>query len=105
MAKPPTHQICGTAHWSTEKCPTAAAKVPSALSGHATKDREIVAAWMIANGFATGHSDTICDLLGELTWQVAEMRTEIAAFREKRDKEREAIAERVRKSRERKANA
>ena len=35
---------------------------------------EQLAAWMIANGFATGHGDTMEDLLRELTWQVAELR-------------------------------
>lgn len=37
-------------------------------------DRNKVAAWMIAHGFATGHGDTIDDLLAELAWQVAELR-------------------------------
>jgi hypothetical protein len=36
--------------------------------------REKVAQWMIENGFATGHGDTIDDLLKELTWQIAELR-------------------------------
>lgn len=36
--------------------------------------REIVAAWMIHNGFATGHGDTLQDLLAELAWQIAELR-------------------------------
>jgi hypothetical protein len=30
--------------------------------------RERLAAWMIENSFATGHGDTLEDLLGELTW-------------------------------------
>lgn len=34
---------------------------------------EIVAAWMIKNGFATGHGDTLKALLSELEWQIAEM--------------------------------
>jgi hypothetical protein len=37
-------------------------------------DREKLASWMVANGFATGHGDTIEDLLRELTWQVEELR-------------------------------
>lgn len=37
-------------------------------------DREIVASWMLKNGFATGHGDTIHDLLSELEWQVQELR-------------------------------
>jgi hypothetical protein len=41
------------------------------------KSREIVAAWMIKHGFATGHGDTLTDLLEELSWQVAEIRAKI----------------------------
>jgi hypothetical protein len=37
-------------------------------------DKEKLAAWMIKNGFATGHGDSIEDLLGELTWQFQELR-------------------------------
>ena len=36
--------------------------------------RELLAAWMIENGFSTGHGDTLQDLLRELTWQVKELR-------------------------------
>lgn len=35
---------------------------------------EELAAFMIRNGFATGHGDTFADLLGELEWQVKELR-------------------------------
>lgn len=35
-------------------------------------EREKVAAWMRARSYATGHGDTIEDLLKELEWQVAE---------------------------------
>jgi hypothetical protein len=34
--------------------------------------REVLAAWMIRQGYATGHGDTIEDLLAELDWQIAE---------------------------------
>jgi hypothetical protein len=34
--------------------------------------REKVAAWMMQRGYATGHGDTIDDLLSELSWQIAE---------------------------------
>ena len=34
--------------------------------------REKVAAWMMGRGYATGHGDTIEDLLNELDWQIAE---------------------------------
>lgn len=37
-------------------------------------DREIVAQWMIDNSFATGHGDTLADLLMELQWQITELR-------------------------------
>jgi hypothetical protein len=40
-----------------------------------TSDKERLATWMIQNGFATGHGDTVDDLLGELTWQVKEAAT------------------------------
>src|SRR6266550_719531 len=33
---------------------------------------DALAAWMIANSFATGHGDTPEDLLGELRWQIEE---------------------------------
>ena len=38
----------------------------------AAAEREKVAAWMIKKGLATGHGDTIEDLLQELEWQIAE---------------------------------
>jgi len=44
--------------------------------------REVVAIWMIERGFATGHGDTLQDLLGELSWQLEE-RVAKAAEREK----------------------
>lgn len=36
----------------------------------AAAEREKVAAWMITKGYATGHGDTIEDLLKELEWQI-----------------------------------
>lgn len=36
--------------------------------------REAVAKWMIEHSFATGHGDTIEGLLGELSWQIGEIR-------------------------------
>jgi len=36
------------------------------------EEREKVAAWMMGRGYATGHGDTIEDLLNELDWQIAE---------------------------------
>ena len=35
-------------------------------------ERNKLAAWMIAKGYATGHGDTIEGLLEELRWQVEE---------------------------------
>jgi len=37
---------------------------------------ETIAAWMIANSFATGHGDTLQDLLDELSGQIRELRDE-----------------------------
>jgi hypothetical protein len=35
-------------------------------------ERNKVASWMMAQGYATGHGDTTEDLLKELEWQVEE---------------------------------
>ena len=35
-------------------------------------DKEKLAQWMIRSGYATGHGDTVEDLLKELEWQIAE---------------------------------
>ena len=42
-------------------------------------DKEKVAKWMMSHGYATGHGDTIEDLLKELEWQVAEREREACA--------------------------
>lgn len=42
-------------------------------------DIEKLAQWMIRNGYATGHGDTIEDLLQELEWQVVEKEREACA--------------------------
>ena len=42
----------------------------------AAAEREKVARWIIHKGYATGHGDTIEDLLDELEWQVAERERE-----------------------------
>lgn len=44
-------------------------------------DMEKVAQWMLKNGFATGHGDTLDDLLEELTWQVKELKDQIWSYR------------------------
>lgn len=33
-------------------------------------EKETVANWMMANGFATGHGDSVADMLNELAWQI-----------------------------------
>jgi hypothetical protein len=48
-------------------------------------DREKLANFMLANGFATGHGDTIDDLITELTWQIKEER------RAAKERERKAL--------------
>ena len=35
-------------------------------------EREAVANWLMRKGFATGHGDTIVDMLDELEWQITE---------------------------------
>ena len=40
----------------------------------AAQEREKVAAWMMQQGYATGHGNSIEDLLQELDWQIAEKR-------------------------------
>jgi hypothetical protein len=37
-------------------------------------ERNKLAAWMMAQGYATGHGDSMEDLLKELTWQIHEDR-------------------------------
>lgn len=36
---------------------------------------EEICAWAILNSFATGHGDTLADVLTELSWQIAEIRS------------------------------
>ena len=43
------------------------------------EDRNKIAAWMMAQGYATGHGDTVEDLLNELEWQVEEREREACA--------------------------
>jgi len=45
----------------------------------AAAEREKVAAWMMARGYATGHGDTIEDLLKELEWQIREQERDACA--------------------------
>jgi hypothetical protein len=45
----------------------------------AAAERNKVAQWMIARSYATGHGDTVDDLLKELEWQVKEQEREACA--------------------------
>ena len=45
----------------------------------AAEEREKVARWMIRRGYATGHGDSIEDLLQELDWQIREQEREACA--------------------------
>ena len=45
----------------------------------AEKKREVVANWIMDRGFATGHGDSIVDLLDQLEWQIAEKEREACA--------------------------
>jgi hypothetical protein len=55
----------------------------------AAAERERIAQWMIANSLATGHGDTVEDLLGEAAGQIRELRAQnaqlVAALKEARD--------------------
>jgi len=42
-------------------------------------EREALANWLMRKGFATGHGDSIVDMLDELEWQVAEREREACA--------------------------
>ena len=57
------------------RCP----KVMTSDERIAAAEREKVARWIIYKGYATGHGDTIEDLLTELEWQVAEREREACA--------------------------
>ena len=45
----------------------------------AAAERNKLAAWMIERGYATGHGNTVEDLLKELEWQIAEREREACA--------------------------
>ena len=42
-------------------------------------EREVVSNWIMDRGFATGHGDSIVDLLDQLEWQIAEKEREACA--------------------------
>jgi hypothetical protein len=61
-----------------EEC---ADELEAALASH---DQKVpLAAWMIANSFATGHGDTVEELLKELKWQIDELRGKVGAVEKK----------------------
>jgi hypothetical protein len=39
-----------------------------------------LAEWMVQNGFATGHGDTMDDLLEELDWQIKDIRARLSTW-------------------------
>ena len=45
----------------------------------AAVEREKLVAWMMRQGYATGHGDTVEDLLKEFNWQVREEERELCA--------------------------
>ena len=55
----------GLAHLTIEELERFAALVAAA-------ERNKLAAWMMRQGYATGHGDTTEDLLKEIDWQIAE---------------------------------
>ena len=77
MAREAGFEVYGTDVWITdgwwlEELERFAALVAAA-------ERNKLAAWMIERGYATGHGDTIEDLLQELEWQIAEREREACA--------------------------
>lgn len=59
------------------------------MAAAAVSEREALAAWMMANSYATGHGDTVADLLGELDWQ---HRARAQALTLERDAMREGLS-------------
>ena len=71
----------------------------AAYAAGAAAERNKLAAWMIERGYATGHGDTVEDLLKELEWQIAEREREACAsicFQEGPSIDGELIAEAIR---------
>jgi hypothetical protein len=59
----------GLAYGSDEKPLSSVTRFAALI---AAAEREKVAAWMMRQGYATGHGDTVEDLLKELEWQIEE---------------------------------
>lgn len=64
--------VCWVCDGMDPQCPKC--RSTAAAAAQVIAAREQVAGWMTDNGFATGHGDTLSDLLRELTWQVEELR-------------------------------
>ena len=77
MAREAGFEVYGTDVWITDGWWLEELERYAALV--AAAERNKLAAWMIQRGFATGHGDTIKDLLKELEWQIAEREREACA--------------------------
>lgn len=56
-----------------------ASKIDKLIADAVAAEREKLAAWMMRQGYATGHGDTVEDLLKELEWQIKEREREACA--------------------------
>jgi hypothetical protein len=77
MAREAGFEVYGTDVWITdgwwlEELERFAALVAAA-------ERNKLAAWMMSQGYATGHGDSVEDLLHELEWQIREQEREACA--------------------------
>ena len=62
----------------------------------ADAEREKLAAWMMRQGYATGHGDTVEDLLKELEWQIEErIRNEREAIAQSLDKQADLACDEI----------
>ena len=61
---------CG--HWSGQTVEMNDVGLERFAALVAAAERENLAAWMMRQGYATGHGDTVEDLLKELEWQIEE---------------------------------
>ena len=77
MAREAGFEVYGTDVWITDGWWLEELERFAALV--AAVEREKLAAWMIQRGYATGHGDTIEDLLQELDWQIREQEREACA--------------------------
>ena len=56
-----------------------ASRIDKLIADAVAAEREKLAAWMMRQGYATGHGDTVEDLLRELDWQIVEREREACA--------------------------